>query len=70
MNDTANTIVNWLDYTQLIYREEGGGIKLLDDKRDEINYILANKPAFIDRPENQEYFRENWTGSLASEGYT
>lgn len=60
LNDTANTIVNWLDYTQLIYREEGGVIKLLDDKRDEINYILANKPAFIDRPENQEYFQRKF----------
>ena len=60
LNDTANTIVNWLDYTQLIYREKGGVIKLLDDKRDEINYILANKPAFIDRPENQEYFQRKF----------
>ena len=58
--DTANTLVNWLDYTQLIYREEGGVVKLLDDKKEEIDYILANRPPFIDRPEEQEYFQRKY----------
>lgn len=60
LTDTANTLVNWLDYTQFIYREEGGIVKLLEEKRDEIEYILENKPAFIDRPEEQEYFQRKY----------
>ncbi len=58
--DTANTLVNWLDYTQLIYREEGGVVKILDDKKEEVDYILANRPPFIDRPEEQEYFQRKY----------
>lgn len=58
--DTANTIVNWLDYTQYIYREEKGVIRLLDDKKDEIMYIISQKAPFIDRPEEQEYFQRKY----------
>ncbi len=58
--DAANTMANWLDYTQLVYREEGGIIKLLDDKRAEVKYILDTKVPFIDRPEEQEYFQRKY----------
>lgn len=58
--DAANTMANWLDYTQLVYREEGGIIKLLDDKRAEVKCILDTKVSFIDRPEEQEYFQRKY----------
>ena len=58
--DAANTMANWLDYTQLVYREEGGIIKLLDDKREEVKYIIDTKLPFIDRPEEQEYFQRKY----------
>lgn len=58
--DAANTMANWLDYTQLVYREEGGVIKLLDDKRAEVKYIIDTKLPFIDRPEEQEYFQRKY----------
>lgn len=58
--DTANTLVNWLDYTQYIYREDGGVIRLLDDKREEVNFILSQKQMFIDRPQEQEYFQRKY----------
>lgn len=58
--DTANTMANWLDYTQFVYREEGGVVKLLDDKREEIKSILETKMPFIDRPEQQEYFQRKY----------
>lgn len=60
LTDTANTLVNWLEYTQFIYREEGGIVRLLEEKRPEVEYILANHPAMIDRPEEQEYFQRKY----------
>ncbi len=58
--DTANTMANWLEYTQYIYREEGGIIRLLDDKRDEVAAFLSTKAPFIDRPEQQEYYQRKY----------
>lgn len=58
--DAANTMINWLDYTQLVYRETGGIVKLLDDKRDEVRAILNVKAPFIDRAEEQEYFQRKY----------
>ncbi|MBQ8950757.1 MAG: restriction endonuclease [Eubacterium sp.] len=58
--DTANTMANWLEYTQYIYREEGGIIRLLDDKRTEVRTFLDTKMPFIDRPEQQEYFQRKY----------
>ena len=58
--DTANTMANWLEYTQYIYREEGGIIRLLDDKREEVLSIIKEKSPFIDRPEQQEYFQRKY----------
>ena len=58
--DTANTFVNWLEYTQLIYREPGGVTKLLDDKREEARTLLNRRWPFIDRPEEQEYFQRKY----------
>lgn len=54
--DTANTIANWLEYTQLVLRNGGESIIISPDKIGEVNYILTRKYEFIDRPEDQEYF--------------
>ena len=59
LTDTANTMVNWLEYTQLIFRDEGQ-IRLLPDKQNEINDILSRKHAFIDRPEDHEFFQRKY----------
>ena len=58
--DTANTIVNWLEYTQYIYREEGGMLRLLDEKKAEVSAFLNTKMKFIDRPEYPEYFQRKY----------
>lgn len=60
LTDIANTLINWLEYTQLIYREDGGIVRILEEKRSEINYIITNKPSFIDRPEEQEYYQRKY----------
>ncbi len=55
----ANTLINWLEYTQLVKRCEGC-VEILDDKVLEVQYILADNPNFIDRPEQQEYFQRKY----------
>lgn len=57
--DLANTLVNWLEYTQLVKREDGK-VSILDDKRDEVIQILQQNSPLIDRPEQQEYFQRKY----------
>ena len=59
LTDTANTMVNWLEYTQLIIREEG---KMLaaQDRISEIRFILNRKWSFIQRPEDHEFFQRRY----------
>ncbi|MCD8006552.1 MAG: AlwI family type II restriction endonuclease [Oscillospiraceae bacterium] len=57
--DVANTLVNWLEYTQLARREDGR-IAILPDKREEVDRILSNPLAFIDRPQQHEYFQRKY----------
>lgn len=59
LTDTANTMANWLEYTQLIFRDEGK-VMISPEKTDEINRILAQKLTFIDRPEDHEYFQRKY----------
>lgn len=58
--DVANTIVNWVEYTQLAKRNEEKQLIILDDKQSEVAEILATTPSFIDRPEQQEYFQRKF----------
>ncbi len=57
--DLANTIINWLEYTQLAKREDGK-VEILDDKREDVRKILNERPNFIDRPEQHEYFQRKY----------
>ena len=59
LTDTANTLANWLDYTQLVIREEGR-IILSPDKKQEIEAILSRKYPFIPRPEDHEFFQRKY----------
>ncbi len=59
LTDTANTMVNWLEYTQLIIRDEGK-MMLSPEKMDEINRILSQKISFIDRPDDHEFFQRKY----------
>lgn len=59
LTDTANTMMNWLEYTQLIYREEGK-MKLQHDRYDDVRSILARKQSFIPRPEDHEFFQRKY----------
>lgn len=57
--DVANTVMNWLEYTQLAARENGI-LEIFEDKRDQVRHILDNVPNFIDRPEQHEYFQRKY----------
>ena len=58
--DLANTIMNWMEYTQLVRRNEDGKLMILPDKQTEVQQILAHRVPFIDRPEEQEFFQRKY----------
>lgn len=63
LEDLANTLINWLEYTQLIVRNVNdivGSIGILPECIDEVDCILANAGGLIDRPEEQEYFQRKY----------
>ncbi len=59
LTDLANTLVNWLEYTQLINRD-GGRVYVLEEKRNIVKSILQDVPTFIDRPQDHEYFQRKY----------
>lgn len=59
LTDLANTLVNWLEYTQLVTRQEGR-VFLLEDRICDVRNILSVCPPFIDRPEDHEYFQRKY----------
>lgn len=58
--DTANTLVNWLEYTQLAKRDDDRMLRVIPDKIEEVTAILSETPPFIDRPEQHEYFQRKY----------
>lgn len=60
LNDIANTMINWLEYTQLAKRDDDKKLRLIDDKKQEVKKILSNIPAFINRPEEHEFFQRKY----------
>lgn len=59
--DTANTFINWLEYTQLAARRgEDRRIYVIPEKTDEVCEILSVVPPFIDRPEQHEYYQRKF----------
>ena len=59
LTDLANTLVNWLEYTQFVKRESAT-VWILEDKIDEVKNHLSDNPPFIDRPKQQEYFQRKY----------
>ena len=61
LTDAANTIVNWLEYTQLAKRDGTDKlIRIIPDKADEAKNIVNTAVPFIDRPEQHEYFQRKF----------
>ena len=56
----ANTMINWLEYTQLARRDEDGKLAIISERQEDINHILAETPPFIGRPEEHEFFQRKY----------
>ena len=57
--DIANTIINWLEYTQFVFRDEGK-VKILDEKVEEVKKIISEKFKFVSRPDEHEHFQRQY----------
>lgn len=59
LKDVSNTMMNWLEYTQLTYRVNGN-IRIVSERKDEVNRILASPVTFIARPDDHEYYQRKY----------
>ena len=59
LTDLANTLVNWLEYTQMVKREDGR-VYILEERKSQVRDIINEQPPFIDRPAEQEYFQRKY----------
>lgn len=67
LSDIANTFINWLDYTRLVFRErvESKGskdsiVRIADDCIDEVERILENPPTFIKITDDPVIFQRKY----------
>jgi hypothetical protein len=61
LKDIANTIMNWLEYTQLAKRDsDDRAIRIISDKIDEVRLILANTPPFINDANKHEVYQRRY----------
>ena len=60
LEDVANTMINWLEYTQLAKRNDERKLVILEEKQAEVDEILASVPPFIDRPADHEFFQRKY----------
>lgn len=64
LDDVANTIINWLEYTQLILRDQDDQgrpfITIAPEKICEVDAILNDGSRMIERATDQEYFQRKY----------
>ena len=65
LDDLANTLINWLEYTRLIVRSNGT-FSLDMDKIETVKNILNDGSCMIDKSESQEYFQRKYGLDLHS----
>jgi len=59
LDDLANTMVNWLEYTQFIDRDNGW-INIFAERIADVDAVLNDGSKLIDRPQEQEYFQRKY----------
>ncbi|WP_035789569.1 AlwI family type II restriction endonuclease [Butyrivibrio sp. XBB1001] len=59
LKDIANTMFNWLEYTQLVGRDTGI-IFVPDENKNEVKKILSEKSSLIANPEDGEFFQRKY----------
>lgn len=60
LTDTANTFINWIEFTQLAVRDGNRSLRVIPEKINEITEILNSPSVFIDRPDEHEYFQRKY----------
>jgi len=60
LNDVANTIVNWMEYTQYIVREGSGRIRIHPEKIEHVQSVFLTNPPLIDRCDDEEFFQRKF----------
>lgn len=59
LEDIANTIMNWMEYTQMAIRVDRR-LQIIPEKEDEVKAVLCKTYRFIDHPENHENFQRKY----------
>lgn len=60
LQDMANTMINWMEYTQLAKRDDFRRLVLLEERCAEAEQIASFPQPFIDRPQDHEYFQRKY----------
>lgn len=60
LEDNANVLMNWIEYTQLAVRDENAVLRILPEMAFEVSQILSINPPFIGRWEDEEYFQRKY----------
>lgn len=58
--DVANTIMNWVEYTQLARRNERRNLAIAPGRLSDVTNLLAMDPPFIERPGDEELFQRKF----------
>lgn len=59
LEDTANTFINWIEYTQFAIREDKK-LVIVEGKKAQVESILNQPHPFIDRWNEEEYFQRKF----------
>lgn len=57
--DISNTIANWLEYTQLVIREDRQ-LQILPERAEEVTQIVSRSLPFVGRPNEHEFFQRRY----------
>lgn len=60
LNDVANTIINWMEYTQFITRDEEQRVRIAPDEWANVQAEVFSEMPFIGRPEDEEVFQRKY----------
>lgn len=60
LNDIANTIINWMEYTQYVVRGPDRCIRIIPEKLDDVLSIFICEPPFIGKWEDEEFFQRKY----------
>lgn len=60
LNDVANTIINWMEYTQFITRDEEQRVRIAPDEWSNVQAEVFSEIPFIGRADDEEFFQRKF----------